>query len=342
MTPETKVQIIGGDSRVVLQRMAERGVRVHAVVTDPPYHLESIVRRFGKTGSAPAKGGSDGRFSRLSHNFIGQTWDGEDGGSRIAQDPSFWSLVRAVMLPGAYALAFSSASTGHRQACAMEDAGFIMHPMIGWAYGRGMPKAHAAANGTYYGKQTLKPALDPIWVAQNPTTGKTQAGSIEQHGVGGMDIEATRMEGGRWPSNLIIDGSGEVSEAIRNRGGNPEPFMPLIFNDKATKEDRTGTSHPTVKPTSLIRYLIRLVTPEGGTVLDPFAGSGTAGLAASREGRSSILIERELNYIVEIQHRLGLPQGHRNAIESDLLEEDLIRNESTFKVAEKSNNDLIG
>lgn len=79
----------------------------------------------------------------------------------------------------------------------------------------------------------------------------------------------------------------------------------FYYSSKAGKQDRQGTAHPTTKPTSLCKYLVRLVCPPGGTVLDPFAGSGTTGVAALREGFSAILIEREAEYVEMIHHRLA-------------------------------------
>lgn len=73
---------------------------------------------------------------------------------------------------------------------------------------------------------------------------------------------------------------------------------------KASRKERHGSKHPTVKPVALMRYLIRLVTPLGGTVLDPFAGSGTTGEAALLEGVDCVLIEREAEYIADIRARL--------------------------------------
>jgi hypothetical protein len=68
--------------------------------------------------------------------------------------------------------------------------------------------------------------------------------------------------------------------------------------------DRWDYPHPTQKPVELMRWLIRLVTPEGGTVLDPFAGSGTTGVAAMQEGARAVLIEREPEYVEIIKARM--------------------------------------
>jgi DNA modification methylase len=71
----------------------------------------------------------------------------------------------------------------------------------------------------------------------------------------------------------------------------------------STKE--RGSKHPTVKPLSLMRYLCKLITPPGGTILDPFAGSGTTGEAAVLEGFHPILIEREAEYLIDIENRMA-------------------------------------
>lgn len=80
----------------------------------------------------------------------------------------------------------------------------------------------------------------------------------------------------------------------------------LIYCPKAGRADRAGSRHPTVKPLDLLQYLCRLITPPGGTVLDCFAGSGTTGEAASREGFRAVLVEREAEYLTDIARRMGL------------------------------------
>jgi site-specific DNA-methyltransferase (adenine-specific) len=80
----------------------------------------------------------------------------------------------------------------------------------------------------------------------------------------------------------------------------------FFYTTKADSDDRLGSKHPTVKPIDLIQYLIRLVTPKGGVVLDPFAGTGTTGEAAWREGTRAVLIEREEEYQSDIRRRMEL------------------------------------
>ncbi len=127
--------LYNGDMLQVLKTLDENSI--DTCITDPPYHLTSIVKRFGKENSAPAKYGTDGVFSRASQGFLGQIWDGGD----IAFQPETWAAVYRVLKPGAYLLAFGGTRTFHRMVCAVEDAGFIPVDTIVWAHGQGFPKA---------------------------------------------------------------------------------------------------------------------------------------------------------------------------------------------------------
>ena len=391
----------------------------HSVVTDPPYHLTSIVKRFGGANAAPAKPGTDGAYARASRGFMGKVWDGGD----IAFRPETWAEVFRVMKPGAHLLAFSATRTYHRMACAIEDAGFEIRDQIGWLYGSGFPKSHnvgkaidkaagaereviatrAAAVGFDTERQggggwaageitttapatpeaaewegwgtALKPAWEPVVVARKPLVG-TVAENVLRHGTGAFNIDACRIETadstgrhtmhtmrggnyenhrpseriesggdalGRWPANVIHDGSPEVLEAFARygeKGGaghierrNSDKFgnaygtfegrrdegwiayqdggtaARFFYAAKADKSDRLGSKHPTVKPVALMRYLLRLVTPPGGMVLDPFAGSGTTGMAALAEGFDAHLIEREADSVADIRRRIAHVEG---------------------------------
>lgn len=144
---------------------------------------------------------------------------------------------------------------------------------------------------------------------------------------------------GRWPANLVHDGSEEVlaafprtasgtgaiskATASGHRGnaygaesrpagtpnveyGDEGSAARFFYTAKADSNDRVGSKHPTVKPVKLMRWLCRLVTPKGGTILDPFAGTGTTGEAAFYEGFDAILIEREADYQADIARRMEL------------------------------------
>ena len=574
--------------------------------------------------------------------WTGNSWDG----TGIERDPDFWKLIYDILLPGGYVFAFSGSRTGHWQACAMETAGFVMHPMHGWVFGSGFPKAHAADKaidkhlgverkvvgqsnrgsgaqpnklnnhgsgdtgigyadgsgkvfditapatpeaaqweGWAYGTQAQKPALEPIYLGQKPFSEKTGAANLLKHGVGAVNIDGCRVPinpeadasqlrtmqrgqrtddlngqewgmskggadtpqvvraEGRHPANLILDGSPEVVAmfpdskgqqgdlkghdkkrqspngvfgemgaaadhqarndsgsaarffhqfpqnqcclceqevelcdvniagqdstiqstqtddfvlsnaadlllpesadkpkalnetatyaapcskqthqqtngcAQRNAAGsleaeiasraksavnlcgscatvfaqslvqtsqgkNPESLLsqvfiterkkqiliqslaliaatpesiatttttanlkmwfgfvlraiedatnseflnpsnvsggPLRYSSKAGKLDRAGSKHPTVKPIALMQYLIRHITPPGGIVLDPFAGSGTTAEAARREGFDVILMEAEQEYVDFLNQRFNLGHAERSDSLTDL------------------------
>jgi site-specific DNA-methyltransferase (adenine-specific) len=156
-----KIELHCGDMLAVLPTLAENSI--DSVVCDPPYHLTSIVKRFGASESKPplsamqrrfAKTGAamsldpDGQptpdqYGRLSRGFMGKVWDGGD----MAFRPETWAQVWRVMKPGAHLIAFSGTRTYHRMACAIEDAGFEIRDQIGWAFGSGFPKSHDVSKG---------------------------------------------------------------------------------------------------------------------------------------------------------------------------------------------------
>lgn len=291
---------------------------------------------------------------------MGKQWDGGD----VAFQPETWALVLRVLKPGGHLLAFSGTRTYHRMACAIEDAGFEIRDQIGWCYGSGFPKSHNVGNG--WGS-ALKPAWEPIVLARKPLSESSIAANVLKHGTGGINVDGCRTQAsdaigrtrhgggivgngtsyelpdskhpltdGRWPANLIHDGSEEVLAGFpetasskagwRNNSDKGDSCYhgtfrqgPLysghedsgsaarfFYTAKADADDRLGSKHPTVKPIDLIQYLVRLVTPRGGVVLDPFAGTGTCGEAAFREGMAAILIEREPEYQADIVKRMGL------------------------------------
>lgn len=190
----------------------------------------------------------------------------------------------------------------------------------------------------------LKPAMEMITVARKPISVSTVTQNVLVYGTGALNIEDSRVhtdEGkiGRWPANFIHDGSEEVTNLFphtqsggpaksrsaddrfwkgkRQQPNNPETYnggdsgsaARFFYSAKTSKAERnTGVennNHPTVKPIKLMEYLIRLVTPPDGIVLDPFAGSGTTGIAAKRLGFQSILIEREQEYVELAEHRIA-------------------------------------
>jgi site-specific DNA-methyltransferase (adenine-specific) len=293
-------KIINADSLEHLKTLGEN--IFDSCVTDPPYHLTSIAKRFTK-GPA-AKHGKDGSFNRLSKGFMGQEWDGGD----IAFQKEFWEQVYRTIKPGAVLLAFSATRNYHRMAVAIEDAGFEIFDMINWVYGSGFPKR----------KNLLKPAHEPIVMARkgvnkdlnldecripldendNPKNWNSNRDKKEYKNtenifkLGMKNISSKQNDKGRYPSNFIHDGL-------------DEEWARYFYSAKASKKERDGSDHPTVKPLELMKYLVRLVTPKDGLVLDPFAGTGTTGEAAILENRKYYLIEKTKKYIPVINKRLN-------------------------------------
>lgn len=336
-----------GDCLEVMRGMADNSV--DAIVTDPPYGL----------------------------SFMGKRWDYDVPSTEV------WAECLRLLKPGGHLLAFAGTRTHHRMAVRIEDAGFEIRDMMAWVYGSGFPKSH---NGPW-GGTALKPALEPITVARKPLAGTVKA-NWREHGTGALNTEdcgvgAKFSKGGRWPANLIHDGSEEVLAAFPDAKGQQarvtgaEPtangfsgavsFSGMIgriasseprrdagsaarffYCAKATNADRneglegfekvgagmvSNTSgqhmtrreqgyqvapranhHPTVKPTDLMRYLCRLVTPAGGVVLDPYMGSGSTGKAAVLEGFQFVGIDEDPTYAAIAEQRIrvaqhGLPLG---------------------------------
>jgi site-specific DNA-methyltransferase (adenine-specific) len=223
----------------------------------------------------------------------------------------------------------------------IEDAGFEIRDQIMWVYGSGFPKSYKLGDG--WGT-ALKPAHEPIVMARKPFKGNV-ANNVLEWSTGGINIDESRVDfvseadkaesinknqhadfgstmgtnqiygdysmlepqnynpTGRFPANIIFD-----EEAGKLLDGQYEGASRFFYCPKSSKKDRnegTDNNHPTVKPTDLMLYLIRLVTPKGGITLDPFMGSGSTGKAAIRGGFDFIGIERENEYFQIAEGRIN-------------------------------------
>lgn len=399
------VRIIQGDCREEMKKLADASV--DSIVTDPPYHLTTrkkggtgppSVNLDTPHGRARVTTGFMGMTwdgGDIAHDPA--LWR---DCLRVAK-PGAWLLAfggtrtyhrLACAIEDAGWELRDSPVRGHMHQ--PEDCPWL----LGWMFGSGFPKSK---NGPW-GGTALKPAWEPIVCARKPLVGTVDE-NWREHGTGAMNIDACRIDGnidemrdrsgtaesgnkilgagihnhsggiwepsqlGRWPANLIHDGSDEVLAAFpdapgQQRAVGPE-FTPkvgtAVYGDygprphveprsdtgsaarffycaKASRADRNvgcddleekpllwssgeqspgtfqapGTNrsarnnHPTVKPTELMRWLVRLVTPKCGTVLDPFAGSGSTGRAADIEGFGAILIELDPEYAAIARKRI--------------------------------------
>ena len=121
------------------------------------------------------------------------------------------------------------------------------------------------------------------------------------------NVAFTKVPGGLRISNGHAD-SGSAARFFPSLGFGDDDLR-FWYGGKAGADDRLASKHPTVKPVALMRWLVRLITPLGGTILDPFAGTGTTGAAAIREGFDAVLIEREPEYVRDIERRLAHIRG---------------------------------
>jgi len=200
-------QVVCGD--VTDWAAAYDGPPFHALLIDPPYHLESIARRFGKPSAKPARGAL---YARVGRGFMGQAWDGGDWAFR----PSTWKLLTRHLYPGGFVLAFASPRNDWLMAHAMHRAGLVLHPKVFlWAYAQGVPKAtrldkrlqamnegplaQSVRDNHFYGLQVLKPQAETILVAQKPYRGRPLL-NILHTGAGTFNIGATRLgeRGKKW------------------------------------------------------------------------------------------------------------------------------------------------
>ena len=174
---------------------------------------------------------------------------------------------------------------------------------------------------------TLKPAHEPIALARKPFAG-TIVDNVMLHGTGGLNIRGCSIpspDSGwndwRWPANFLHNGERCITDQL---GAAQRFFYCAKVNasdrDEGCEHLTHKNSHPTVKPGALMSWLIRLVTPPGGIVLDPFAGSGSTGKQAILDGFHPILIEREGDYIPIIRARCDVATRRLATISPDLFE----------------------
>jgi DNA methylase len=195
-----------------------------------------------------------------------------------------------------------------------------------------VPATDAAKQWAGWGT-TLKPAHEPITVARKALEG-TVAAHVRRHCNGCLNIDKCRIGGGelrhvnahkangkgkhlsglgtraahtttlgRFPANVIHDGSAEVINAFEATP-NGIGAQRFFYVAKPGPKERAGNDHPTVKPIALMRHLIRLTCVPGTVMIDPFGGSGTSGIAARMEGVRCILIEQDKHNCQTIIKRL--------------------------------------
>ena len=301
----TDVEVIGKATLVcddciqAMQNMEDNSV--DAIVTDPPYGI----------------------------GFMGKKWDQDVPGDAWAAE------CLRVLKPGGHIIAFAATRTVHRLATTIEDAGFEIRDMVAWLQWQGFPKSMQVEPLSGWGT-ALKPSQEPAVLARKPLDG-TVADNASKWGTGGLNIQGCMIQPGdaawpgpqndethaRWPANIYHcpkPARSEKEEGCEDlKGTTGHEATGRKKGSKGLNNPRAGAGrtaehvknhHPTVKPINLMRWLVRLVTPPEGVVLDTFLGSGTTCIAAQREGIRSIGIEKEPEYAKIAKARLIKAKGN--------------------------------
>lgn len=306
------IKIINGDaSRQLSNVLGDQ--KFQCVLTDPPYGL------------------GDG-------GFMNETWD---KGSPVFF-VEFWKSLSEVLHPGALVFCFTSSYRYHKCATAAESAGYQIYPMLGWVYatGMGFGKRHATYPTHIVGQQALKPALEPIMVAQRCTEGLTKSQCLDKFGTGGFHVDNGKERTGRLPSNIIVERGAfnkTTFQQVRRRLAGA--FVPgVLYVPKPTTKERDAgldenefplgnhgiyqarkqgrmaggirlkrNPHPTVKPIALAQALAEILLPptDNKSILIPFAGVGSEVIGAAKAGFDHVVgVEIEPKYITIAEQRV--------------------------------------
>ena len=279
-------RIINGDSFELLPRMEAESV--HLAVTDPPYHLDGLDAGW-KKGHAKAKRAT-GTVGGLP---VGMKFDPEQGRNLQVFMRHTGHALMHVLKPGGFACAFSFPRLAHRAAVGLEEAGFEIRDLLAWRFTKraqfkafGMDhfidrmalsedeKENIKARLKDRKTPQLRPKFECIILAQKPREG-TFVENYLKHGVGLINARASM-----------------------------DDFVPSTIMTAENPTSLRRTSILTVKPLSLIKHLIDLLSEPGQLVLDPFVGSGTTSLAAMQLQRNCIGIEINEEYAAYAQRRI--------------------------------------
>jgi len=324
----SRAGLLEGDCIEVLGKLAPGSI--DAIVTDPPYGVDWQNEDWD--GRAIREAAARAERERLAPNEAFEVWCG------------LWAKECArVMKPGAHLLAFGARRTFHRLACGLEAAELEIRDTLMWIYGTGMPRSRRYPGGRSTTlKPAFDPILlarKPLAGTTAETielfgTGALNVGACRSGGSHPANVllghePDCEEEGPCAPgcaAALLDDQADEarapsgpctppsrffycprVSRAEREAGCEELALRSLdLCPDAGPRPDeRTRNPHPAVKPLELVRWLVRLVCPPGGLLLDPFMGSGTTGAAAALEGHRFCGIELEPAYMEIAAARIG-------------------------------------
>ena len=244
---------------------------------------------------------------------------GMDDWDHSVPSVDIWREVYRTLRPGAFCLSFCSPELYHRMAVNVEDAGFIIKDQIMWMTTTKMVKYNR-----------LKPAHEPIVVGQKPYKGSLKD-NHKKWGCGLIDTDNNRIAWDKKPpTGWVKDGAkrrtfgkeGKTTGTQKEFGtvdANPNGRYPsniigevqsehqkYFYAPRATRKEKgANNDHPTVKPISLMEYLIRVYSPVNSMLLDPFCGSGTTGVAAIQQNREFVGIDLSEHYCDIARERIS-------------------------------------
>jgi len=296
-----------GDCESVLPQLPAESA--DSIVTDSPYGLTMIDEAKTRAALDQWLSGNDS-FVPDGAGFMSNEWD------RFVPPPATWRAAARVLKPGGYVLCFAGSRTVDLMMLSLRLAGLHIAGTTEWVYGTGMPKAsdvsrtidrHLGHEGEVVGSRLVDTSIRN----QNLHSGSRTAMMVTQD-VRSLSALAQPWEG--WYPNLkpahepVI-----IAQKPREDGSvDSRKVPPFRYIAKASTSERPAyfdeegneVSHNTVKPVAVMKWLVSLVTPVGGTVLDPFVGSGTTCEAATLVGVDSIGIELDAKHIPLVVARM--------------------------------------
>ena len=304
--PEThNIVLLHNDCFAELEKLPDNSI--DCVVTDPPYFIDKLDNKWSSKDIA-----EDTPNSHITHLPKGMKFDKLQVKNLYDFYLKLSKLLFQKMKPGAYFLSFSSPRLYHSIAMACEIAGFEIRDMINWVYTQSMPKGMSVNHiidkmemsqkekdelkEQYKDFKTpmIKSCFEPICVAMKPITTtfiknelSFKTGLIDFSNKVGIDTD-------HCPANIIT--TEEFNELYDKN---------FLLSKPSKKEKGEYNTHITVKPVSLMEHLIRIFSKEGSTVVDPFMGSGTTGVACKSTNRKFIGMEINKEYYDISQKRIS-------------------------------------
>ena len=289
------VAVCNGDCLEAMDEIPDGSV--DAVITDPPYFIDGM----GNNWDVEQLDGKAKKGVVIGSLPVGMKFDPKQGKELEGFMRKVSDQVFRILKPGGFFISFSQGRLYHRMAVAVEDAGFEVRDMLVWKR-EGQPKAFSQEH--FVRKMDL-PEEEKTRIVAELGGRKTP----QLKGQSEPMVLAQKPKDGTFIENWMAHGVGLVDVSVSLDGKFPGTVMEV---EKPSGEERKESSHMTMKPVRLMEHLVRIFTKEGSTVLDPFMGSGSTGVACVHTGRKFFGIELNPKYFGEAKARLEKHIGEKN------------------------------